>query len=325
MPTRARIAAVCQNGHGAPTVEANREYMLARLDEALELKPDLVCLPEAFTATGVADRPAVTGEPLDGPTIGACARRARESRCYVVCPIHTREGGRIYNSAVVLDRSGDVLGVYRKHCPVTTAYDYSVLEDGITPGNELPVFDLDFGRIAIQICFDIGFPENWQALAEKGARLILWPSAYDGGFPLRVYAYLHHAYVMSSTRSGRSRIVDPCGEILVETTDASQIVSRDVNLDHLVYHWDWNMGVADRIRAAYGRKVDLRTWDPGCSHTVIEPVDPAITCAALQDEFGVESTAEYHNRHRAVYKRMRAGKAPEPQKARHGNRPQWSK
>lgn len=325
MGTNARIATVCQGGKFKPTVEENREAVLELLDAALREKPDLVCLPEAFTDVGVKQPLKETAEPISGPTVAACARKARQAGCYVVCPIHTLEGDRVYNSAVVIDRGGEVAGVYHKVCPVTSSADYTVLEDGVTPGTSLPVFDLDFGRVGIQICFDIGFPENWQALAEQGARLVLWPSAYDGGFPLRAYAYLHHYYIASSTRSGRTRIVDPCGEILAETTDSTPVIAQDVNLDYAVSHLDWNMGIPDRIRAKYGERVDVRQWDPGSAHFVVEPRDPTLTCAQLQEEFGFETTATYHERHRRANKSLRAGKAPAPQHALHGNRPQWGK
>ena len=324
MTTRARIATVCQAGQFKPTVQGNREYVLGLLDVALKERPDLVCLPEAFHDAGLRQPPDDTAEPLTGPTIEAFARKARQASCHVVCPIHTRdEGGRVHNSAVLLDRSGRVAGVYHKRCPVASAADYTLFEGGVMPGGAVPVFDLDFGRVGIQICFDIGFAENWRALADQGAKLVLWPSAYDGGFPLRVHAYRHHYWVVSSTRSGRSRIVDPCGEILNETTAASPVVVRDVNLDYVVSHLDWNMGVADRIRAKYGDRVEIRQWDPGSAHFVVEPRDPALTCAQLQEEFGFESTAQYHERHRRAYRQIGRGEPAPPQEARHGDRPQY--
>jgi predicted amidohydrolase len=333
--TRARIATVCQAGQFKPTIEGNREHVLGLLDVALRQRPDLVCLPEAFLDVGVGGAPGETAEPLDGPTIQAFARKARQAGCYVVCPLHTRDQnhGSVHNSAVLLDRRGQVAGLYHKRCPVTSAADYTRFEGGVTPGGAEtaappPVFDLDFGRVGIQICFDIGFPENWRALAERGTRLVLWPSAYEGGFPLRVYAYQHHYWVVSSTRTGRSRVVDPCGQILGETGDAAAappVLVRDINLDYVVAHLDWNMAIPDRIRARYGERVEVRQWDPGSAHFVVEPRDPSLTCARLQEEFGFESTAQYHERHRRAYQQIGRGEPAPPQEARHGDRPQWGK
>ncbi len=325
MSTQARIATLCQEGQFKRSVEGNREYVLSLVDTALREKPDLVCLPETFMTPGVAVQPADIAEAIPGPTLDLLARKAREGRCYVVCPLHTRQEGRIYNSAVILDRSGQVCGVYNKACPVTSSPDYTVLEDGVTPGGAIPTFDLDFGRIGVQICFDLGFPENWQQLAQAGVKAVLWPSAYDGGFPLRVFAYLHHYWVISSTRSGRSRIIDPCGEILQETSSSAPVIHRTINLDYVVGHLDFNLGVPDRIRQAYSGRVDVRQWDPGSAHFVVEPTDPTVTTAQLQEEMGFESTGQYHDRHREAYRRARAGQPPTPQKARHGRRPQYGK
>ena len=322
MSTLARIVTTCQNYQGHSTVEGNREAMLALFDRALKHQPDLVCFPEAFTGVGVAQEEQ-RAEPVPGPTTEAFAQRARAHRCYVICPLRTARDGRQWNSAVVIDRSGDILGLYDKVHPVTTSPDYTVFEDGLFPGGDPPVFDLDFGRIGIQICFDIGFPENWQTLAAKGAKLIVWSSAYDGGFPLQVYAWLHHVWVVTSTRTQHSRIVDPCGEILAETKPSERLVVRTINLDTIVSHLDWNMSIPGKIKAKYGDRVDVRQWIPGTSHFIVEPRDPAIKTADLQKEFGFEPTTLYHERHRRCYARLRKGKQPEPQQALHGKRPQW--
>lgn len=325
MNTIARVTCICQNGESHPTVERHREAMLARVRACLDGRPDLICLPEAFTSVGVPGPASSSAEPVPGPTTDALAAVAREARCYILCPIHTKHGPRVHNSVVVIGRDGAIVGAYHKHCPVTTSADYTVFEDGITPGDDLPVFDLDFGRIGIQICFDIGFPENWRAIAEKGARMIVWSSAYDGGFPLQAYAYLHHLWVVTATRSQRSRIVDPCGEILAESSPAAQTISRACNMDYVVSHLDWNMAVPEKIKARYGDRVDVRQWVPGSSHFIVEPLDRAIRVEDMQKEFGFEATGLYHERHRRAYPSVRAGKRPEPQKALHGSRPQWGK
>ncbi len=324
MSSIARIVTVCQGGRFFNSADANRDYVLGLLDAAAAWRPDLVCLPEAFTLPGLGDVPlAEKVETVPGPTTDAAARRAREHRCHVICPLKARRDGRIFNSAVVLDRAGQIAGVYDKLCPVTSTADYTVMEGGVTPGSAAPIFDLDIGRVGVQICFDLGFAENWQALADAGARMVFWPSAYDGGFPLRAFAYLHHYYVVSSVRRGRSRIIDPCGAIVAETADGLPIIRRDVNLDFDVYHGDFNHAIAGRIRSAYGDRVAVTQTAPGSGHYLVEPADPAVTCAALQAEFGFESTFAYHDRHRRAYESLRRGVRPGPQSAPHGDRIQY--
>ena len=320
---KARIATVCQAGNFKPSIAENRDYIMSLLDQACQNKPDLVCLPETFPTVGLPSKlpRAHKSEPVPGPTIDAAAKRAKQHRCYVVCPLATHRDSRHFNSAVIIDRSGQIAGIYDKACPVISSPDFTDVEDGITPGNpDVPVFDLDIGRIGIQICFDVGFPENWDLLQKNGARLILWPSAYDGGFPLWAFAYLHHYYVISSVRSGQSRIIDPCGEILLETGKSKQVIFRDLNLDFIVSHVDFNRSIPDKIKAKYGDRVEVRRSNPGCNHFIVEPMDPGITCKQLQEELGFESSLQYHNRHREIYPLIRAGQRPPKQQALHGSR-----
>ena len=325
MSTRARIATVCQGGRHENSVEKNRDCVMGLLDAALREKPDLVCLPEAFAIVGLGDLPLEErAETVPGPTTDAAARRAREHRAYVICPLKMKRAGRVWNSAVILDRAGQIAGVYDKVCPVTSSPDYTVLEGGVTPGTEVPVFDLDFGRIGIQICFDLGFAENWSTLGEKRAQLVFWPSAYDGGFPLRAFAYIHHYYVVSSVRHGTSRIIDPLGAILQETAPGVPVIWRDINLDFVAAHFDFNHSIPAAIRTTYGNRVEVRESAPGSGHFLVEPIDPGLTCEQLQREFGFESTREYHDRHRTAFPHLRAGRPAPPQPAAHGNRAQYS-
>ena len=325
MSTRARIATICQGKNFYPSVVKNREYVMDLLDLALRQKPDLVCLPETFTkpsaSTESVDRCA---ESVPGPTTDVMSERAKKHSCYIICPIITKRGGKCWNSAVLLDRSGDILGVYDKNHPVTSSSDYTVFEKGVRPASENPVFDLDFGRVGIQICFDIGFPESWTKLSEQGARMVFWPSAYNGGFPLRVYAYLHHYYVVSSVRTDKSRIIGPCGTVLGETDQQVNVIYRDINLDYVVCHYDFNYSIPDRIMEAWPGQVEIRPHgDAG--HFLVEPIDDTVTTEQLRAQFGFESTLQYHERHRKAYKVRRQGKRPTAQEAAHGDRPTYGK
>jgi len=323
---KARIVTVCQGRQFYTKVEDNRTHVLGLLDQALALDPDLVCLPETFTTVSV---PYTTldeiAEPVPGATTDAISQRAWKHNCYIICPIKNVRGSTYLNSAIVFDRQGDILGIYDKAQPVTSTYDYTTFEGGVVPGSTyLPVFDLDFGRIGIQICFDAGFPESWQQLADKGVQMVFWPSAYNGGFPLQVYAYLHHYYVISSVRTDSSRIIDPLGQILVSTDERHRVIYRDINLDFCVCHYDFNHSIGDLIMAQYGDRVEIRS-DRDSGHFIVEPRDDTVTIASLQQEFGFESTAQYHQRHRDAFAQIHAGQSPEPQNALHGDRPMHAK
>jgi len=324
--TVARIATICQGRRFHPTVEGNRAHVLRLLDLALCQEPDLVCLPETFTTVSVPlEHATEIAEPVPGPTTDAVAERARAHGCYMICPIKNQREGTIRNSAILIDRQGQIAGIYDKAQPVTSSFDYTVFESGVQPGTaDVPIFDVDFGRIGIQICYDAGFPETWQRLADKGASLVFWPSAYNGGFPLQVYAYLHHYYVVSSARTDSSRIIDPLGQILHQTDERHNVIYRDINFDYCVCHYDFNHSIGDEIMAAYGARVEVRS-DRDSGHFVVEPRDDALTIARLQHEFGFEPTAQYHQRHRDAYAELRAGRAAPAQQAAHGNRPMHAK
>ncbi len=324
MTTRARIATVCQNNRAYPTVEQNRDHVLGLLDFALTQKPDLVCLPETFTTLGVPGNAETLAETLPGPTTDLVARRAREHHAWIICPLITRRNGRCLNSAVLIDRNGAIAGVYDKAHPVTSSHDYTAFEGGMMPGGEPPVFDLDFGRIGMQICFDVGFPETWQRLADRGARMVFWSSAYNGGYSLQVYAWLHHYYVVTSVQPAKSRIIDPCGAVLAQTDSWRNVIWRDINLDYAVCHYDWNHSIPDLIQARYPGRVEIRSY-PDEAHFVVEPMDDTLTIAQLQREFGFEPTAQYHQRHRDGYAQIHAGMTPAPQNAAHGDRPEYAK
>lgn len=324
MKTLARIATVCQGGRGQGSIEANRSHMLGLLERALLQKPDVVCLPEAFLKMGLSGvSPDRVVEPVPGPTIDAVAKLARKCGCYVICPLRTLRDGRHWNSAVIIGRSGEVVGQYDKLHPVTTSPDYTVFESGISPGADLPVFDLDFGRIGIQICFDAGFPETWQALADRGVKAIFWPSAYDGGFRLQALAALHQVHVITSVRTERSRIIDPCGRVQASTDRFAPIAVRDVNLDFEVCHYDFNCTVPQRLLDAYPGRVRIASYsDDPCF--LVEPMDAALTMERLRSEFGIEGFRQYHDRHREAYSAVLAGQTPPVQTARHGSRAMYA-
>ena len=161
------------------------ERGLSLIDQAAWDKPDLMVLPEVFRDLCIDMKTiAETAEPLDGPTVTALAERARKYNCYIVCPFCEKAADGIYNSAALIDRKGKVAGVYRKYYPTI-----GELELGIRPGAELPVFQTDFGRLGIAICFDLNFHEVMTGLKANGAEIIAFSSMYRGGLQLLDWAF----------------------------------------------------------------------------------------------------------------------------------------
>jgi len=139
------------------------EKMGTHVREAAALKADLVVFPEICAYLGAPN--AWTFEELDGPTVTAMSEAARANSVYVVIPQATMEGDKRRNSAVLIDRSGEIVGVYHKNVPT-----HPELGMGIIPGTETPVFETDFGRVGLTICFDLNYWEVGHAMCDYLAR-----------------------------------------------------------------------------------------------------------------------------------------------------------
>lgn len=318
---RVRIATVCQAKSLCRSTEGNRNFILGVLDKLYEQAPDIVCLPEAFTAKGVPARTvADVAEPIPGPTTEALADLARKHRSHIICPIYTERHGTFRNSAVLIGRDGTIEGIYDKAHPSTSSWDYTVFEGGIAPGDGSGVFDLDFGRVALRICMDVNFPEDWQELEEQGTRIAFWPSAFDGGMLPQAYALLHHCYVVSAVRTGRARVINPCGRTVAETAPGESYAIAQFNPDYIVARQEFNRSIPQAILAKYGREVRVDVY-PEDSLFLVEPVGDGLTTEQLQGEFGFESAVQFVARHREAYRQIRQGLPATPQSARHGDRP----
>ncbi|MCK4374888.1 MAG: carbon-nitrogen hydrolase family protein, partial [Candidatus Brocadiae bacterium] len=181
---------------------------MARKAEEKGWSLDLVVLPETFSQPGCPG-PGERAETVEGRTVTAMAEKARDYRTYAAAPVRLRDGDRVRNSVVMLDREGEPVGVYHKVF-VTTSQDGS-LEGGVTPGTEFPVFELDFGRVGAQICYDVFFQNGWQAYDDQDAELVIFSSATPLVMALKSYAFRHQYYVVSSVHEVPSVVVDPIG------------------------------------------------------------------------------------------------------------------
>ncbi len=300
---KARIVTVSQGRSLCRSVQGNRDFITAVLARVWPHTPDLICLPEAFSAKGVAIRSvADVAETLPGPTSELLSALARQHQCYIICPIYTQRDGQFYNSAVLIGRDGALIGCYDKIRPYISSTDGSVFEEGVTPGSTVGIFDLDFGRIAIRICLEASFPEDWHALAAAGVKVVCWPSAFAGGTLLQAHAVLHNYYVIAATRSGQARVINPCGQIIAETLAGESYALADINLDFVVARQDFQLSLPTQIRAQYGDRVAVHSY-PAEGLFLIEPTDSSVTTAQLQAEFGFESAAQFISRHQEAYAR----------------------
>ncbi len=160
-----------------------------------------------------------------GPTGALLSKKARQHRMYVLAGVIERRGDYLFNTAVLFDREGRFLGQYDKTHPT-----FGELQQGFSCGSAYPLFDLDFGRIAIHICYDEFFPEVARSFAHQGAEILFLPVA--GGKPItwRTRALDNGLYFVAASITPPSMIIGLIGAILAETADDG-IAFADLNLD----------------------------------------------------------------------------------------------
>lgn len=251
------VASICQDGLTANSLPQMCDKMLNRMAETLPMQPDVICLPECFHVANLSGkRPPIeqSSEAPLGEFSKPFAKFAAEHQTNLICPIHTKVDGHYYNAAVVIDRAGKYVGQYQKINPTD-----SEIAAGIVPGPlDPPVFDLDFGRIGIQICFDINWHDNWKRLSAKGAELVFWPSAFAGGQMLNWLAAINKYFVVSSTRIQASKFVDLLGDDMVASGRFGKWICSPINLEtQIVQGWQ-DIRKLEAAREKYGRQIDVR-------------------------------------------------------------------
>jgi len=308
MARKVRVATVSWLYAGGPTVEDNRQRVRELLDQAVAEKPDIIALPETFVSQGVATASAdEIAEAIPGPTTDLVATYARTHGCYIICPLIGRHGDALNNDAVLIDRQGQIAGIYAKIHPVVQGSEFTSLEQGITPGSEAPVFETDFGKIGIQICFDLMYPQAWAKLKEKGAEVVFWCSAYDGGKHLGIYAWLHNYYVVSAVQARHARVIDVLGETVARSGWHDRVIAETINLDTGVFHCDFNRTAIPEIRKAYGPDVEIKMWhEEGLFTLSTNRVD--LSVLDVVREFRLESLDSYLTRNRALQDAIREGR-----------------
>lgn len=132
----------------------------------------LITFPELFT-TGynLGARLRELAEPLGGPSLAAICASAADAGIAILTGFCERDGQRLFNSAVLVERDGSVRTVHRK-CHLFGGMEGALF----APGDALAVVELDRLRVGVLICYDVEFPEAVRALALAGADLVAVPT-----------------------------------------------------------------------------------------------------------------------------------------------------
>jgi len=258
---------------------------------------DVIALPETWTGKAPI--------ALDSPLMKRFSALAKKHRTYIVNPVYRQEGEKSFNSAVLIDRDGEIAGVYDKAYPYWAEFDDV---DNLAVGTDAPVFETDFGKLGIAICFDVNFPEIWSRLADRGAELVIWPSAYCAGSALQAHAINHHFYIVTSTWKAHCLAFDITGERLLEDKQDDVNVTRiTLDLDRRVYHENFNWAKAQKLLeqhaddVALDKVLDLEQW------FVLKAKRPGVDILALAAEYDLEEHRDYIVRSRSEMDRRRSG------------------
>jgi predicted amidohydrolase len=223
--------------------ERNLETCLARLEEAAAAGVKLLVLPECAIPGYMFDSTEEAmpfAEEIPGPSTEALEETCRRLDVYAVCGLLERDGDRLRNAAVLVAPEGLIGTYWKTHLP------FLGVDRFVAPGDELSVWDTPLGRIGLEICYDLRFPEVTRTLALNGADIIAHPT----NFPMAAKAQTeivtlaraveNRIYLLTANRVGKERwgefcgwsqIVDPYGKRLAEAGETAEaLLVADVDL-----------------------------------------------------------------------------------------------
>lgn len=266
-----------------PTLAAVDEN-LAAVDRALRAvsgAADLVILPELF-ATGYhltdLDLRAVA-EPLDGPVVTELCRQARAHATALIGSVVEAAGPVVYDTAVVVDRRGRLVGSYRK------SHLHGSELDHFAAGDRLVVIELDGLRVGVAICVEHAYPEIFAELALQDAHLVAVPAAVRDGYgyliDLRTRARAQDNQLFVATANfagddghtawcGGSAVVNPRGEVLATTAGAPGWALAELDLDQQLHQRRQEPILARRRPELYPRLRGLAGSNSSASREHVE-------------------------------------------------------
>ena len=268
-----RAAVVQMNS--SSEVDSNLERAEALVKAAAGDGAELVVLPEKWALLGPGEVIAGGAEPLDGPIVTAAEGWASElgvHLCAGSVPEDPGDGGKPYNTSVLIDPDGEITATYRKLHMFDvevegTEYRESEHERA---GSELATATAGELELGLTVCYDLRFPELFRILALRGATAFTVPAAFTAvtgrahwELLLRARAVENAAFVIAAGQVGTSEphyeswghsmIVDPWGRILAELGDGEGYACADLDLAELER-------VRESLPALANRRVDAYEW-----------------------------------------------------------------
>jgi predicted amidohydrolase len=254
-PRKITVASINLRPSGTKSAAESVRQFLDTAESAVREKADVILFPEGITVVGTGKTYAEVAESIPGPTTSRLGELARKRSSYVVAGIYEREGHVIYNTAVLLNRAGELIGKYRK-----VYLPREEIERGLTPGSDYPVFQTDFGTVGLMICYDVFFADPARALASKGAEMILMP-IWGGNETLgKSRSIENRVFLAASGYDYPTYVMDPEGEILslAQQQGTAAITTIDLNKRY------WHPQLGDmRNRRPKEMRLDIKPSLPG--------------------------------------------------------------
>jgi len=230
--------------------EKNLKAASDMLKRAAESGADMAALPEMFNCPYDNKKFGEYAEEVGkGITSQKISELSGELGIYIVAgSIPELFRDRLYNTSMVFDPTGKMIGLHRK----AHLFDINI-ENGIkfmesevlSPGNNITVIETDFCRLGVAICYDIRFPELSRLMTLKGAELIILPGAFNmttgpahWELLMRTRALDNQVFVAAVspardtssgyTAYGHSMVTSPWGSILCEADEEEKLMVVDI-------------------------------------------------------------------------------------------------
>jgi predicted amidohydrolase len=221
-----RVASIRLRPRNSSSAEESVSRFLETVEREVKDGVDVILLPEGITVVGTPKSYAEVAERVPGPTTRRLSELARTKKAYVAAGIYEREGQAVYNTAVLIDREGNLVGKYRK-----VYLPREEVEKGLTPGNSYPVFQTDFGKVGLMICYDVFFSDPARALAAQGAEMILMPIWGGDETLAKARAIENKVFLVASGYDHPTYVMDPDGERLSEAREEGKAARATVDLN----------------------------------------------------------------------------------------------
>jgi hypothetical protein len=280
LPGRQVKVAAIAIGYGGQH-DVKLKLAIEHLEVAGRIGADIACLPEAFAG--------LEPETIPGPTTLAIAAVAKKYSMYVVCPIYEKDGERVFNTAVLIDRKGAIAGYYRKI--------YVCFGENANPSREgVKAFETDFGKIGILICFDVNFPELWQQLGQLDVDLVFWPSNLDHCALLSAYAMLHDYWIVCV---GEGNVVDLTGDAVQKDEEPfpGQCITT-VDIDRTIVAATVDDARLCKLLAEHVGEVRIESHNDTESCYLLRATKPGVRVRKLCAQYGLETARQFTQRAR---------------------------